>query len=1046
MVDMKTPTFIVFIILIVGSMSLTNIPIYAHTVESDLLIDNFERNSIAKVAGEYQQTVSGTVIDAGTNEPIPGANIFIEELQIGAATDISGEYEIQISEPGNYTLVVTFIGYERFETTIAVSDGESLTLDIELTQTGILGEEVIVLGYGTTRKENLTGSVGNVQGRDLENVPSSRVDQILQGRVAGVEVNRIDGEPGSPTSIRIRGGNSIQGNNEPLWVVDGVIVGQNFNLNNLNSNDIESVDILKDATAVSIYGTRGANGVILVTTKSGSGITAGTQEVSFNSYAGIQNRFAMPEFLNGPEHAAYANEDAEFRGAAIPFPDPSNVPDVNWIDQVSQDAAIYNFDLSLSGVTENNKMNYLLSGNHFNQTGIIRGSAFERYSFRSNIDYNISELAKTGIRLNISRLVQENNKVSFENAIRRGIAVRAIYDEDGNFTAENPVSASLQSNPEAQIQLLDDRSHTTNILGSIYLELMPIQNLVLRSSLSPEFNEFKNNEYSPGALPERLASGIGGSGGVSTRSTVGLLNENTINFNTNLGIDHELDLLGGVTLQTRETETTSAQAFEFSNDVTRFNNLGFGSDPSRHQVGSGYTGFSILSGLGRFHYTLKNRYNFTFVGRMDASSRFAKGNRTGFFPSGAVAWTLSEESFIQNLNVFNFLKLRASFGRSGSQAIPSYRTLALMTNANTTFNGVEQPGVLLGRPFNPDLSWETTTQLDIGLEASFFSERIFVEMDYYFKKTEDLLLDVRIPRGTGFTSRLQNLGELSNKGIEFTMNTENVSNTNFQWSSMLTLSANRSEILDLGGVDFIDIVNNPGFLDAGGAARLKVGETAPVFMGVKYLGTWKSQDEIDASPQNGIVGGPRFQDNNGDGDVNEEDYEVLGSPEPDFIFGIQNTFSYRNWDLDIFFQGTYGNEVFNPVNAFGLMARAERIKYKETLNRWTPENPNSDIPRAGAVISRSEIPNNTTTIEDGSHIRLKSLRLIYNIPVERIGLNSFRNLSVFFSAQNLFVISDFTFTDPETSMFGRANVARGFSRGEYPSSRTLTLGIRATLF
>lgn len=902
------------------------------------------------------------------------------------------------------------------------------------------------MGYGTTRKENLTGSVSNVGGEVLENVSNTRVDQILQGRASGVQVTRTSGEPGSGTSIRIRGGNSIQGNNEPLWVIDGVIVGQDYNLNNINSNNIESIDILKDASAVSIYGTRGANGVILVTTKSGAGLEAGATEISFNTYAGTQIMTPTPEFLNGPQLAKYANEDARQRGAAEPFSDPNDVPNVNWIDQVSRDASIYNFDLSLSGRTEGGKINYLISGNHLNQDGVIRSSGIKKNIYRANLDYDISDKVKTGFKLNISRIEQENNKVNISELFERYIPVRAIYNDDGSYTAENPVSATLQPNGEAEVQLKEDNQHITNLLGSAFLEYHPSENLIIRSSFSPEINEFKRNRFNPGQLPENLAVDAGGDAQVNTSSSIGILNENTVNYSSSLGQNHGVDILGGFTWQTLQVENNFSQAFEFSNDVTGYNNLAFGSNPNRHSVGSSFDEYQLVSWLGRANYSFKNKYNLTTVGRVDGSSRFAEGKKYGFFPSAAMAWTLSEETFIQDLNTFDMLKLRFSIGMAGSQAIPSYRTFGVLNSSNTTFNGSEQAGVVLGRPFNKKLTWETTSQYDIGLEAAFLNSRLSIEVDYYNKITRDLLLDVQIPRQTGFVSQLQNLGKISNKGVELVVNSYNVSRSNFAWSSMLTLSGNRNEVRDLGDVDLIDVITDPGTSQGGVAGRLMVGETAPVFVGVEYLGTWKSQEEIDESGQVGeIVGGPHFRDTNGDGQVSEDDFVVLGSPEPDFIYGIQNTLSYRNWNLDFFFQGTYGNNVFNELTTKAFFGRAERNKYAETVNRWTPDNPDSNIPRAGSIASLSEIPNNSEQIEDGSHIRLKNIRLSYNIPVETLGVNNFRNLNVYITGSNLFVLSNFRLYDPETSMFGRANVAGGFSRGEYPNARTISIGIKATL-
>jgi len=981
-------------------------------------------------------TVNGKVTD-GNGEPLPGASVIVLGTTNGTITDLNGEYSIEC--PNESVLVFSYVGYESQQIPI----GDRTTINVQLILDSKQLEEVVVVGYGTVQKSDLTGSVSKVSGEELENIPSSRVDQLLQGRAPGVSVTSVSGEPGAATSIRIRGGNSIQGNNEPLWVIDGIIVGQDFDLNNINANDIESIEVLKDATALSIYGTRGANGVILVSTKSGINIPAGDMQVNANFYGGIQSIVESVDFLNGPQHAEYSNEDAEFRGVGLPF-DISNVPDVDWIDQITQNAPIYNADLGISGTSDNNNVSYYLSGNFFKQEGIIRSTGIRKYIFRSNVDYKLSDVVKTGVRLNVANVRKENIKTNLNNLFDELFAARGIYNDDGSFTFENPVSASLQANPEADVSLKDDHSLITNLLGSIYLEITPSNNLTIRSSINPEFDFLKRNRFNPGALPENMAINDGGDASVFNSTSISFINENTITYETEFTEDHRLNVLGGFTFQKFKNESSLSEAYQLSNDITGFNNLAFGSNPLRNIVGSDFNAFQLVSWLGRVNYVFKDKYLFTFVGRVDGSSRFAEGNKYGFFPSAAVAWRLSEEEFIKNLDVFDNLKLRSSYGVTGSQAIESFRTLALLETANTTFNGVEQAGVTLGRPENPNLSWETTRQFDIGLEMAFLQGRLNVELDYYIKNTEDLLLNVQIPRQTGFESKLQNLGEVQNRGFEALISSVNIDKNDFKWTTYATFWTNKNEVVDLGGVDFADIVTFAGS-QAGPSGRLILGQPAPVFVGVNYLGTWKSQEEIDASGQVGQdVGGPRFEDINGDQQVSEDDFVVLGSPQPDFTFGLQNSISFKSFHLDFFLQGTYGNEVFNRLTTFAFFGRAEKTKYAEVLNRWTPENPTSDIPRAGAVEAASEVKNNSEMVEDGSHIRLKNVMLTYDLPVQKWGLEKFSNISLYFSGNNLLIFSKFRLTDPETSMFGRSNIALGFSEGEYPTSRVLSLGIKAS--
>lgn len=981
-----------------------------------------------------QLTVTGVVTEAETGDPLPGVNVIIRGSSTGTVTDFDGKYSL--STAADATLLFSFVGFQSQE----VSVNGRTTIDVALATDAEALEEVVVIGYGVQRKSDLTGSVAKVEGDDLLNLPAARVDNMLQGRAAGVQVAQISGEPGSATTIRIRGGNSIQGDNEPLWVIDGVIVGTDYNLSNLNTNDIESIEVLKDAVAVSIYGTRGANGVILVTTKSGA--AARGNNVSVNLYRGMQSIITQVDFLNGREHAIYANEDAAFRNSALPFPNLDEVPDVNWIDQVTDAAPILNVDASVGGSTENGKVNYYLSGNYFDQEGIIRATGIEKYIFRTNMDIQLSDRFRTGFRMNVSSLRQENSKFNIDALYLSTTPTRAIYEADGSFTALDPITDGISPNFEADILLKDNYDQVTNLLGNLYLEFTPWDNVVFRSTISPEINNFKQNVFNPGALPNNLIIQQGGNARVSHSLRSGYINENTLSYQKEVGTNDHLTLLAGFTMQKTQFESSFSRSVGLSNDVTGFNNLAFGSDPTRNELGSAYNAFQLVSWLGRANYSLNDKFLFTVVGRVDGSSRFAPGNKYAFFPSGAVAWRLIEESFIQQLNLFSNLKLRASYGLAGSQAIPSYRTLAVLDAANTTFGNAEKPGVVLGRPANPELKWETTQQLDVGLEMGFFDNRLAVELDYYRKTTKDLLLNAQLPRQTGFVSKLQNIGKVENKGLELSVNSANIRKPQFSWSTTLAISGNRNQVVDLGGVDFINLVTPAQ--QGGTGARLIVGESVPVFTGVRYLGTWKSQEEIDAAGLGGNhdVGGPRFEDTNGDGQITEDDFIVLGSPQPDFYFGLGNTFTYRNFELDFFFQGTQGNEVFNSLTQTALFGRPETTKYKETLNRWTPDNPTSDIPRAGSVAALSEIFNNSAMIEDGSHIRLKSLRLAYRLPGSRLGWQGIRDISLYLVGSNLFVLSDFRLKDPETSQFGREsdNLSFGFSRGQYPSTRIVSLG------
>lgn len=990
---------------------------------------------LSSLAIAQAQSITGTVMADGS--ALPGASVLIKGTTQGTTTDMEGKYTVKADSKS--ILVFSFVGYESKEVLV----GNQTQINVSLSSDNRL-EEVVVIGYGTQKKSDLTGSVSTVSAKQISQVPNSRVDQALQGRAAGVQVTQNSGAPGAGTSIRVRGGNSITGSNEPLWVIDGIIVGTNFNLNNLNSNDIQSIEILKDASSIAIYGSRGANGVVLVTTKSGKSIRGGKPEITLGVYSGVQLVPRVPEQLNQEEQIAYTNEDARFRSAAEPFPgSPSDYPNIDWYDLMMDTSPITNADVSIAGSSENGNVTYYNSVNYFNQDGLIKNSGIQKFIYRSNLDLRLSEKIRAGFRVNYSRLNQNNGTASFGQLL--GILpTQPVFNEDGSYNGFNDVIGNPFNNPVANAELSSNRTFTNNLLGTVYLEYSPLKNLVFKSTFNPEFNNVKRNTFDSSQRPDFLEVGELGMASVNSTAEVGWNNENTVQYTYNPSQDHNFVFLGGASFQKVQVETVGAEAFGITSDVAGFNNLAF-SDPRRAVVTSGFTGFQIVSFFGRANYTYKNKYLFTLVGRTDGSSVFAPGNQFGFYPSAAAAWKITEEPFMQNQSFFVDLKLRASYGIAGNQAIEPYRTKAILVEANTTVNGLENPGLTLGRPANPDLGWETTRSIDVALEGSMLDGKVFAELNYYHKRTRDLLLDVTIPRQTGFTSQLQNIGSLQNQGIELFVNTKNITRPNFSWNSTIALSGNRNKVLDLGGAEFIDVVVDE--IRGSGNTRIIVGETVPVFTGVRYLGTWKSQEDIDASGLSSqVLGGPRYEDLNGDGIISNQDAVVLGSPQPDFIFGVENTFSYKNWDLSIYFQGTQGNEVYNLRTQTGLFQRGENPKYKEVVNRWTPENPTSNIPRAGSDAITGQI-SNSEFVEDGSHFRLKTARLAYNVPSNKLSGKKLKSLTAYAAGTNLFILSNFRLIDPESSRFGSGglgNIAQGFSNGEYPNAQVFTFGLNAT--
>ncbi|WP_276166003.1 SusC/RagA family TonB-linked outer membrane protein [Zobellia alginiliquefaciens] len=997
------------------------------------------------VSLQAQQNLTGTITDE-SGQPLPGVNVLVKGTTVGTVADFDGNYSIEASEGA--TLEFSYLGFVAK----SVQVGNETTINTVLQEDVALLDEVVVIGYGTSTKKDLVSSVSSVKSDVLENQPVARVDQALQGRATGVEVTSNNGTPGSGSTIRIRGNSSINGNNDPLYVIDGFIAGTGFNLNTINVNDIASIEILKDATALSIYGTRGASGVILITTKNGKGMAPGKPKVTINHYQSMQETANRIDILGGQDFVDYKNESYQF----VPGPDgfgftdttlplvldPDNTTTTDWLDLVEQPGSISNTDVSVTGNSEN--ANYFISGNYFSQNGVLRGSGLDRVNFRTNLDVRVSDRFKTGIRANITHYKIENNKVNYGNIVSSVLPTRPVYLEDGSFSFENPISAGLERNPEADIQLRVDHDLVTQIITNAYVEYELAKNLSFKSTFGAQLNYTKQNNYLPGILPERVN---GGYGRINTNFSKSILNENTLNYDLDLE-DHSIKVLGGFTWQKDNNESTFSEADQFPNDVVLFNNLALG-DASTAVVGSGYSQRTLSSFLGRVNYGYKSKYLLTLVGRYDGSSVFETGNKYAFFPSIGAAWNVDEESFMVDSEVIDRFKLRGSYGIVGEQGVVAYNSLATYNNTTTVFNGSLVNGVVVGDVPSSGLSWETTKQLDLGIELGFLNNRISFEADYYKKTTEDLLLAVALSGqvGANSTTQLQNLGSVRNSGFEIGLNTVNVETDNFSWETNLSVSSNKSEILELDGQEYISLQSTGN--QGGNSARLIVGEALPTFVGATYLGTYKSADEIIADGREGrsFIGGPRYEDLNGDSNINDEDFVVLGSPIPDFYGGIRNTFKYKDLTLDMFFHGSYGAEIYNVRTQTAYFGRGEQNVDPIVLDRWIAGvNETSDIPRAGPSNSLFN-PNSSLNIEDGSYLRLKTLSLNYNVPLESGGLSDvFSSLNVYVTGTNLLLFTDFTLGDPEVNNFsdgsGLNSVSQGFASGQYPYAKSITLGVK----
>ena len=994
-----------------------------------------------------QKTVSGIISDADS-VPLPGVNVIVKGTNKGVVTDFDGNFALEANDGD--VLTISFIGF----TTQEVVVGEETNLSISLQEDYAKLDEVIITGYGSTAKKDLVSSISQIKGEALLNQPVARVDNMLQGRAAGVNVVSTSGEPGAASTIRIRGMSSINGNNQPLFVVDGFIVGTDFNLSNLNVNDIESIEVLKDASSLAIYGTRGAAGVILISTKSGLSTQEGKVDVSINHYSSSQIVYNYPEMASIGVWAEYWNEgvtytdtdygtnDPSLADNAIHAPNWQSIVPTDWRGLITRNGRIDNTDVNISG--NSGKTNYFISYNRFAQEGIIKSSGMVRNSLRANFDVNVTDNIRTGIRMMITDRKQEHNKVGFNSVYYDLLPTQSVYKDDGSYNGENPVSGSILRNPVHDINERIDHSFVTNILANAYVEFDIAQDFTFRSSVGSNLLFNKRNRYRGNNDPLIVNAGTGGDADVSMGRTTDFLNENTVTYTNDFG-DHSLKVLAGYTMQKNTYTDVSGGGAGYANDVVTFNNLSLGADAARNVIGSDYRQRTFESILGRINYSFRDKYLLTLVGRRDGSSVFEEGKKYAFFPSVGAAWKIGEEDFMQDIEAISSLKLRASYGIVGEQGVSPYNSLAKYNPRNIFFNQSISPAVILASLPSTGLEWEKTHQTDIGVEIGFLNNRYSVEIDYYNKQTKDLLLAKPLP-GTAGDTRLENVGEVENKGFEFTLNSVNIEKPDFVWSSNLQISANRNKVVSLGDASEI-LLRNPNHAQAGaGALRLVPGEVMPSFYGAVYEGTYKTSAEVDADQRTGIdgVGSPNYVDQNGDGAINQNDFVNLGSPQPDFYYGFRNTLTYKNWNLDVFIQGMQGNEMFDAsIYEFFYGRGPENNILPIVADRWTPSNPTSDIPRAGTSAG-SYRPNSSLNVVDGSYIRLKNVTLNYDfgqIP----GLPFVDSASVYVTGNNLLLITDYKWGDPEVSDGGAATVAQGVADDQYPYASSVALGFRLNL-
>lgn len=1013
-----------------------------------------------------ERVVSGKISNED-GEGLPGASVIVKGTAIGTTSDMNGDFRLSLPSDAQ-VLVVSYIGYQSQEVTINNRSQIDVSLSPDLSQL----QEVVVVGYGVQKKSDLTGAISSVKGTELSQLPMQRVDQALQGRAAGVMVLNTSGQPGGNTTIRIRGMNSISGGNQPLVVIDGL---QGVDINSLNPNDIESIEILKDASATAIYGSQGANGVILITTKTGK---KGKPVVNYSFNQSYQQLRKKLDLMNAREfvstiNAYRASLDQPGEDIIVPTPvfDDTEVnywnthEGTDWQDQVYRTAPMTSHQLSLSGGTDN--IDYLISGGYLDQQGILINSEFERFSLRANANVKVSDRTRFG--LSWAGIKEKGNTPPFGEGVAdidplgqvvstapRWSPTIPVYDELGNYARHpsgfgepnswNPVASGLEP-------FVENNSMINNL--NMFLEYKIIDGLTVRFTGGAITRNVNNFRY----LNRKTFAGFqrNGTGYAMEASHARYQNSNIITYDKEINSMHRITLTGVAEQQVQISKGSTINGSDFLVDQAGIFDLG----GAQILTTSSYqTKRAINSFLGRVNYSFADKYLLTASYRADGSSVFGANNKWGYFPSASVAWRASEESFMKALDVFSDFKVRASWGVTGNQAISPYASLAqIVSGANYPYNGGTETniGFNISRAPNANLKWESTEQVDVGVDFALFNGRLTGSVDYYVKTTKDLLLSRQLPTYTGFNSIVDNVGSTENKGFEISLGGDPFVGA-FKWNTGFNISFNRAKVLKLaneGKLPFrtttgagygISTNNNTALM------YLRAGEPFGQMTGWITEGTWSTAEAEEAKAYGQLPGDIKYRDINDDGQINNLDLTIIGNALPDFIFGWTNSFSFKNFELMVLIQGVQGNDLFNAGRI--RLERPGEGTSSALLNRWTPENQDTDVPafihqsvrKAAAYPSMVSVGDSRVSrwVEDASYIRLKNITLGYNVPTSVIGRLGLTRLRAYVTGTNLITITDYTGYDPEVSSFNTSDAALGVDFGSYPTSKTVTFGVDLT--
>jgi TonB-linked SusC/RagA family outer membrane protein len=984
-----------------------------------------------------ETTIKGTVTSED-GMPLAGVNILQKGTKNGQVTDFEGNFNIKLLS-GSQTLVFSYLGFSTKEVAVA---GQSV-LNVILTEDAQSLDVVVVTGYGTQRRSDLTGSVSSVKGNDISVTPVPTFDVALQGRAAGVSVVNTSSEPGGGSTIRIRGSNSISGNNEPLIVLDGyplpsggeastagigtVRVVPSSPLDFINPNDIASIDILKDAASTAIYGSRGANGVIVITTKKGT-YTQKTK-INLTLETATASTFDFPEMMDGPTFATWRNETADILNPR--FANPESLPTTNWLDNILRNAITNRYQLDISGGTE--KTRYSISGNYQTNEGVIKFTEFERGIVNLNLDTKLTDRLTVSTTINLSQSLNNRNNQGTGAIINGGGVWKALTNdpsrtpEDTDYELNDPTEFYF-IDPLVDIRDTKDETANKNVFANVFAKYNLLDDLTLNVRAGVNSKNSRREAY------YKKTTSIGkrdnGAAVYNTFEYDDKLLETYLAYDKTFGDAHNLNLVAGYSSQSNTIRGVNNKVINFPSDALGSNSLGLGLTPSIPQ--SNRVERSLLSYYFRTNYDFNKKYFVSLTVRADGSSVFAENEKWGYFPSAGLGWTVSNEDFLNNNKIISNLKLRASYGITGSQSIDPLQSLTLMGVQNANFNDVLIAGLSPVQLGNPDLKWEETTQINVGIDFGLLDSKIYGNIDYYIKTTDNLLQNFPIPISSGLSSIVTNAGSIENKGIEITLGADIINNADFNWNSSINWSANKSLVKSLGagGSDIFgpniaaNIVSFPPTI-------LREGEPFGLFWGQRAIGLQPLG--------NANEGALMLEDINGDGNISANDNTIIGDPNPDFIFGWNNSFTYKNLTLTAFLQGSIGNDIMNIDRIFisgGIQGNAANHTQEYYERRWTPSNPHNDV-RFPA--GRGGNPD-SSLIEDGSYVRLKNISLSYNFTPE-IFNGYISSARLYVTGTNLLTITNYTGVDPEVNVFGGNNINTGVDFSAYPKSKQILLGL-----